>query len=102
MVALRTLLAVLVAVALAGCPLVDPCEERQDLLDSPEGLVLTEEEHPAGWGEDECVQCHALQSTHQVNCTSNDGLDMEGVREAASDGEYETCVSCHGDNGVTW
>jgi hypothetical protein len=94
---------VVLAVSLAGpvgCELVDPCITRGDMLAGPGGLVLLAEEHPAGWGSAECLSCHALETTHVENCTSNPWIDMEGVREEASTGAYPACVGCHGENGV--
>lgn len=89
----------LAALLLGGCE-TDPCAGLEDLLSSPEGLRLVEEQHEAGWGNDACLQCHSLESTHQVNCTSQPDLDLEAVREEAEEGTYEACASCHGDNGV--
>ncbi len=87
-------------IVLMGACVVDPCETRQDLLDTPDGLVLTEEEHAAGWGNDRCIMCHPLVAIHQGDCADRADLDMEAVQDTASDGEYKTCVACHGDNGV--
>lgn len=84
---------------LAACT-YEPCDGRDDMLASPEGLLLTVEEHEAGWGNDACTQCHALETTHRSNCTSEPTIDMEAIREEAEDGAYETCAGCHGDNGV--
>lgn len=95
----RCLFFAFVLVAVAGCE-VDPCAGTDDLLSSPDGLRLVQEQHEAGWGKDACTQCHALETTHQVNCTSEPDLDMEAVREEAEEGSYATCAGCHGDNGV--
>ena len=102
MVARAIVLSVVLAALgpLAACGDVDSCEGRIDLLDSAEGLVLTPEEHPAGWGKSECLQCHPLESIHQEDCTGEDAIDMAAVREEAEDGTYATCAGCHGPNGV--
>jgi len=65
---------------------------------SPAGLDLTDGEHAAGWANDQCLQCHALETTHRVNCTAED-LDMAAVREQADEGN-ESCGDCHGGNGL--
>ena len=84
---------------LPGCS-VDPCAGKSDQLASPEGLVITQNEHRAGWGSDSCLFCHPVETTHAVNCSADLGIDMDEVRAEASDGEYETCAGCHGTNGV--
>lgn len=96
---LFALLATLCLFATTGCPAEDPCADYGDMLGSPDGLDITQDEHPAGWGSDQCLQCHALETTHRVNCTSVDDLDIAEVREEAAEGN-ETCVACHGLNGV--
>jgi len=90
----------LAALFLTPACVVDPCAGIDDILDSPEGLRLVQDEHEAGWGNDACTQCHALETTHRANCTSEPDLDLEAVREEAEDGTYETCAGCHGANGV--
>lgn len=68
-----------------------------DLLGSPGGLALTEEEHPTGWGNADCTSCHALAAIHRTSCS--EGVDLAEVR-AVVDAEGEaSCESCHGGNG---
>lgn len=65
---------------------------------SDEGLVVTETEHPDGWGRADCVACHSQAALHRRACTPS--VDMEALREEIADVGYETCTECHGDNGV--
>lgn len=91
-------LATLIAVALlAGCEAGDPCA-RGSMLDSVGGLVLTEAEHPTGWGEESCVDCHAYASLHRVACTPD--VDLDAVAEQVEEEGLASCATCHGDNGV--
>lgn len=97
--AARALPVALLGLLIAGCT-IDPCEGKTDQLASPEGLVVTENEHQAGWGSDSCLFCHPLDTTHAADCSEGLVFDMEAVREEAADGEFDTCAACHGDNGV--
>jgi hypothetical protein len=82
-------------VVFAGCAPVPPCDDEVGMGRSPDALVLTEDEHGYGWGETECLACHALPSTHDQICL--EGVDGEELRDLAQPG---TCIDCHGDNGV--
>lgn len=81
---------------LLGCTPADPCPETS-MLDGPEGLVLTEEEHGIGWGEAECWQCHQVETLHRTGCTPD--VDLEAVQEQVEAEGLASCVACHGDNG---
>lgn len=92
--------ALLVAVALlAGCE-TDPCDGRVDLTLSPAGLALTEAEHPAGWGQPTCAQCHPAFTLHDAACADVAGLDLAAIDAEADLEDPSTCVACHGPNGV--
>lgn len=78
-----------------GC---DPCA-RGSIFDSEEGLVITQAEHPDGWGRAQCSSCHALDAIHQLGCTPN--IHYGQLHERIALEGYDACSSCHGDNGVT-
>jgi len=75
-------------------------EDYGNLLDSPLGLILTEEEHTGGWGRSQCTLCHNLENIHLENRTGLP-LDIDEVHEIALEGGIEVCADCHGTNGVT-
>ena len=75
----------------------DPCP-RGDMRDSKQGLVVTQAEHPTGWGQSECAACHATAALHQQACS--EGVDMDAVRDLLDTGDADDCTSCHGGNGV--
>ena len=79
-----------------GCA-ADPCP-RGSMLESEGGLVVTEAEHPTGWGDPACADCHALDALHRQACTPDVDLD-EVTAQVEASGE-ESCTTCHGDNGV--
>lgn len=86
---------VLLLTLLAGCS-TDPCAGTRDLANSPDGLQLTEVEHPVGWGHTDCFQCHQRWKLHADSCIV--GVDVHGDEiqpETTAD-----CVECHGWNGV--
>lgn len=72
--------------------------DRGDMLASEEGIVVTEAEHPDGWGRGDCAGCHALDTVHRTSCTS--GIDMDALRAQVADVGYDGCPACHGANGV--
>ncbi len=90
-------LAALALLAAAGCG--DPCAGWRDLEASPGGLALTEDEHPAGWGQAGCFQCHVAATLHQGACGGDD-VDLEAVRALADPEDTRSCTPCHGTNGV--
>ena len=81
---------------LAGC--ADDACPYGSMLDGDEGLVVTEAEHPTGFGQAECTECHAIPQLHRHGCTP--GVDDEAVRAIVSEEGVESCGSCHGANGV--
>lgn len=86
---------------LAGCggTPTDEGENYQNILTTEAGLILTEGEHPGGWGRAECTICHNLQNIHLVNRTGI-AIDIESIHNQAIDGGVAVCASCHGTNGV--
>lgn len=87
----------ILALLLASLGCEPPCEGS--MLDSPGGLVLVAEEHPDGWGQEDCTDCHALEALHRSGCT--EGVDMDAVRERVATDALTSCAPCHGDNGVS-
>jgi hypothetical protein len=88
---------VIALLLLAGCD-EDPCP-RGSMLDGEAGLLVTEAEHPTGWGQRRCVGCHALEQTHTADCTPE--VDLDGVRDLVWAEGAASCASCHGTNGET-
>lgn len=82
-----------------GSSPLDEGEDYGDLLQGPEGLELTEEEHVEGWGNPNCTLCHNLQNIHLVNRT-NLPIDIEAIYNKAIEDGNEGCAVCHGTNGV--
>lgn len=91
-------LALALAAWLPACGPVEPCADGS-MLESPDGLGLTEEEHALGWGDAECWHCHAEASIHRLGCTP--GVDLQAVQERVRTEGLSSCASCHGDNGVS-
>jgi hypothetical protein len=105
------LLVCLAGVALAGCGSDGPMDSADygNLLNSPAGLILVEEEHPTGWGRPDCLVCHEVRNMHVVNrtglpdCTPEvqEGcIDLPGIRSIIDNQGEASCALCHGDNGV--
>ncbi|MFH1356496.1 MAG: hypothetical protein ABII18_05115 [bacterium] len=97
---IRGSLSLICLVSFLNCGSIDDSGENYgDLLDSPSGLVLTEEEHVDGWGRADCLVCHSLSNIHLVD-RSDIGIDIDAIREDTFiDGE-DGCADCHGDNGL--
>lgn len=101
MPALRAALPLALLLVTAGCELYQTtCDDLGNMLDSPAGLEVTEAEHPTGWAQANCWQCHHVDRMHTLNCSGLDELDIEGIRERVEDEGLESCSSCHGNNGV--
>jgi len=96
--------ALLVGVALAGCGSSSSpqSEDYGNLLASPGGLIVLQEEHPSGWMRPDCFGCHAFQNMHQVNRTGlpDELVDLPGIRAIIQNQGEASCPLCHGDNGV--
>jgi hypothetical protein len=77
-------------------------EDYGNLLASPAGLVLLQEEHPTGWTRPDCFACHNVNNIHQVNRTGlpDDVADLAGVRAIVNNQGEASCPMCHGNNGV--
>lgn len=74
----------------------DPCAGKRDLLSSPRGLELTQEEHPIGWEHTECFQCHQAWKVHTDDCLDGVAVDGAAIQAETTD----DCAACHGWNGV--
>jgi hypothetical protein len=86
-------------------------EDYGNLLNSPAGLIVVEEEHQTGFGRTDCLLCHETRNIHTVNRTGlpscpSDGapeegcIDLADVRQLVKDQGQASCPLCHGDNGV--
>ncbi len=74
-------------------------EDYGDLLSSPSGLALTQDEHSAGWGKSDCTMCHNMNNIHLEDRTGT-GIDMSLIRETVFTDGLTSCAACHGTNGV--
>jgi hypothetical protein len=103
---------VLVTLSACGSSGEPQSEDYGNILNSPEGLVLVESEHPTGWGRPECFACHEVRNIHTVNRTGLPDcpatppatpvacLNLAAVRSLVSDQGEASCMLCHGANGV--
>ena len=78
-------------------------DEGQDFgditSDDPSGLIVTRDEHPDGWGRDDCIACHPLEDIHQEDRTGG-AFPIEDVRDFVATEGPDSCFICHGSNGV--
>lgn len=93
---------IMAALALASCAGSEfiEGEDYGNLLDTPQGLVLTEDEHTDGWGRSACSTCHNLDNIHLVNRTGVPGVDIAAIHDQAITDGDAGCPDCHGTNGV--
>jgi hypothetical protein len=89
------------AVVTAGCAELElGCDDLGDMLTGPGGMTVTEDEHPTGWGQERCFSCHSVERMHVQNCTEVEEVDLAAIRELVDAEGIDSCVQCHGDNGV--
>lgn len=74
-------------------------EDYGNILETPGGLTLTEEEHPAGWGRSDCTSCHNLGNIHLVDRTGLN-INIDQIHNDAIQDGISGCANCHGGNGV--
>ena len=77
--------------------------EGQDfgnIFNSDEGLILTEEDHPSGFGREDCFVCHPLEVIHQVDRSGTGTVPLDEIQEFVLMEGLASCPICHGDNGV--
>ena len=109
--------AALVLMLTAGCG-SDGSESSANygnILNSPAGLVLVEEEHQAGWGRAECFSCHEVRNMHTENRTGLPDcpavspppatpapgcIDLASIQQTIQQQGQQSCTQCHGPNGV--
>ena len=78
----------------------DTGENYGDLLNSSNGLVLTQEEHQAGWGRSECTLCHNLDNIHLEDRSTGVTIDLDAIHTQIEVEGLASCAACHGSNGI--
>jgi hypothetical protein len=96
--------------AACGSDGANDSENYGNILNSPAGLILVEEEHQTGYGRPDCLVCHNTNNIHTVNRTGLPScdevtppascIDLDEVQAIVSDGGQSSCALCHGTNGV--
>ena len=77
-------------------------DEGQDfgnIFEGTDGLILTQEDHPDGWGRSDCFACHPINEIHRVDRTGG-LLPLEDIQKFVEQEGLDSCPICHGDNGV--
>lgn len=98
---MKKLLVLILMLGALGCAEGDDMgQDFGNIFDSPEGIILTEDEHPDGWGREDCFACHPLEEIHQEDRTQTSILPIEDIQEFVNEEGLDSCVICHGDNGV--
>lgn len=82
-----------------GGAAVNGGEDYGNILNSPDGLTLTQGEHEIGWGNSQCTLCHNLENIHLVD-RSGIGIDVDAIHEQALEDGIGGCAVCHGTNGT--
>lgn len=98
---MRTVLIAALFAVLASC--VSEDNKGQDfgnILNSPEGIILTEEDHPDGWMREDCYTCHPLAVIHQEDRSGTGLLPIEDIQEFVLAEGLASCPICHGFNGI--
>jgi hypothetical protein len=95
--------AALLVLAACGSDADPQSEDYGNLLASPGGLIVLEQEHPTGWMRPDCFGCHNVNNMHQVNRTGlpDEEVDLPGIRAIIQNEGEDSCAMCHGDNGTS-
>lgn len=64
----------------------------------PADILLSVENHPHGYGESQCFECHVVDNIHRDNQTGSSTLDL--ARELTRTQGISSCQTCHGGNGL--
>jgi hypothetical protein len=108
----RWLTVVVTAFVLAACGNDGPesGENYGNLLVSPGGLTVLEEEHPTGWGRPDCQTCHERRNAHIENRTGLANcddvpigtacIDLAAIQNIIRQQGNDSCAQCHGNNGA--
>lgn len=75
-------------------------EDYGNILNTAQGLVLTEGEHAIGWREPNCFICHQADNIHRLNRTGLNSVDVKEIQQTVLDEGLTSCSRCHGTNGV--
>jgi len=99
---LGLLLLLLISIIISSCVSEDNDggQDWGNILAGVEGLQLTEEDHPDGWGRQECFVCHPLEVIHQEDRSGIGVLLLQDIRDFTVQEGLASCPICHGDNGV--
>lgn len=84
----------------SGCQDETTYEYYGDLLETPAGLILVQEEHEVGWKEATCSHCHVTGNFHATFPGRTSSFDMEQIRAYVEQAGPSSCSDCHGNNGV--
>lgn len=93
------LIFVLIGFVACGSIEDDAGEDFGNIINSPSGLTLMEEEHVFGWGRSECLMCHNVNNIHQEDRTGLD-VDVEEIQQMTFEFGEAACQDCHGANGT--
>ena len=74
-------------------------EDHGNIAAGDLGVVLTQTEHPLGWGEADCFLCHMTDNIHRTDRTGT-GVNLEAVRSLVEEQGLASCADCHGTNGL--
>ena len=61
-------------------------------------ITLDQQNHPHGYGQNQCFYCHVKSNIHQVD-RYGDPLFSSAKDEVETNG-LSSCSLCHGDNGA--
>lgn len=71
---------------------------RENQPDTSMEIILTEDNHPEGWGLSACLLCHPVWLIHLT--TEDPDVDLEEIREVVEEVGEASCMFCHGSNGT--
>jgi hypothetical protein len=88
---------IMITICISACDQPPQYEDYKLQTWSEIGLI-TQNDHPHGWQQKECFNCHVKANMHQVNRLQHPLFDY--AKDEVNAKDLESCHSCHGWNGV--
>lgn len=92
----RLNLTFIIPLLITSCGVQPQSEDYQ--VSSMSDLILTQSNHPHGYGQSECFACHVKTNIHNSNALNPQSVEL--ARRLVDQQGIASCRGCHGGNGI--